>query len=181
MVEDDDEKTGETSASTRATSVESEIDTVHLESSSASGQPKTYSCLSPPATKPTPSPIDRPISSSVALSRDRVEQVTCGGDRRITATIYPLHASPVPPPLAERPQDQGGSALDEEEWEIIRIVGKRRRGKGYEYKVCWKETWLLERELENAQELLRKFEAKHQAQRGGKRGRPARADKVDNR
>ena len=66
--------------------------------------------------------------------------------------------------------------MDEEAWEIVRIVSKRRRGKGYEYKVCWKETWLLERELGNAQELLRKFEAKHQAQRGGKRGRPARAD-----
>ncbi len=67
--------------------------------------------------------------------------------------------------------------MDKEAWEIVRIVGKRRRGKGYGYKVCWKETWLLERELGNAQELLRKFEAKHQAQRGGKRGRPARADK----
>ena len=37
--------------------------------------------------------------------------------------------------------------------------------------------WLRERELGNAQELLREFEAKRQAQRGGKRGRPARADK----
>jgi len=34
--------------------------------------------------------------------------------------------------------------------------------------VCWKKTWLLERELGNAQELLREFEAKRQAQRGGK-------------
>ena len=67
--------------------------------------------------------------------------------------------------------------MDKEAWEIVRIVGKRRRGKGYEYKVCWKETWLLERELGNAQGLLRKFEVKHQAQRGDKRGRPARADK----
>ena len=176
MVEDD-EKTGETSASTRATSVESEIDTIHLQSSHPRKQQKTHGCLSPPTTEPTPSPIDRPISSSVALCRDRVEQATCGGDGGITATVYPPHAITVPPPLAERHQDQGGSALDEEEWEIVRIVGKRRRGKGYEYKVCWKETWLLERELGNAQELLRKFEAKHQAQRGGKRGRPARADK----
>ncbi|KAI4267175.1 MAG: hypothetical protein L6R38_008375 [Xanthoria sp. 2 TBL-2021] len=131
VVEDNDKKTGETGASTRATSVESEI----------------------------------------------VEQATCGGDGGITTTVYPLHAITVPASLAKRHQDQGGSALDEEEWEIVRIVGKRRRGKGYEYKVCWKETWLLERELENAQELLRKFEAKHQAQRRGKRGRPARADK----
>ena len=176
-MEDDDETTGETSASTRAMSVESEISTVDLQSSHASGQPKTHGCLSPPTTEPYPSPIDRPISSSVALSWDRVEQATCGGDRRITATVYPPHAITVPPSLAERPQDQGGLVLDEEEWEIAKIVGKRRRGKGYEYKVCWKETWLLERELGNAQELLREFEAKYQAQRGGKRGRPARADK----
>ena len=176
-MEDDDERTGETSTSTRVTSVESEISTVDLQSSHASGQPKTHGYLSPPTTEPTPSPIDRPISSSVALSWDRVEQATCGGDRRITATVYPPHSITVPPPLAERPQDQGGLVLDEEEWEITRIVGKRRRGKGYEYKVCWKETWLLERELGNAQELLREFEAKYQAQRGCKRGRPARIDK----
>jgi len=43
--------------------------------------------------------------------------------------------------------------------------------------VYWEETWLLESELGNAQELLRQFEAKRQAQRGGKRGRPVRAEK----
>ena len=56
----------------------------------------------------------------------------------------------------------------------VRPTHERRRGKGYEYKVCWKKTWLLERELGNAQELLRQFE---EAQRGRKRGRPTRADK----
>lgn len=45
------------------------------------------------------------------------------------------------------------------------------------FKVCWKKTWILECELGNAQELLRQFEAKHQTQRGGKWGRPARAGK----
>lgn len=40
-----------------------------------------------------------------------------------------------------------------------------------------REHGLLERELGKAQELLREFEAKCQAQRGGKRGRPARADR----
>ena len=176
MVEDDDEKTGKTGASTRATSVESEIDTIHLQSSYPKEQPKTRSCMSPLTTEPTPTPINRPISSSVALCRDRVEQATCRGNCGIT-NDHPPYAITVPPPLAERPRDQGGSALDEEEWEIVRIVGKRPRGKGYEYKVCWKETWLLECKLGNAQGLLRKFEAKHQVQRGGKRGRPARADK----
>ena len=66
---------------------------------------------------------------------------------------------------------------EEQEWEIIRILGKRRTREGQEYKVCWKNTWLLESELGNAQGLLQQFKAKHQAQRGGKRGRPARADK----
>ncbi|KAF6238790.1 hypothetical protein HO173_003297 [Letharia columbiana] len=181
VVEDNDEKTGETDASTRATSVESEIDTIHLQSSHPKEQPKTHGCwslsTSGPTTEPTTSPFDRPNSPSIVLSHDRIEQAICGGNRRAAVTVHPPHAITVPPPLAERHQDQGGSALDEEEWEIVRIVGKRRRGKGYEYKVCWKETWLLERELGNAQELLREFEAKHQAQRGGKRGRPARADK----
>ena len=119
--------------------------------------------MSPPTTEPTLTPINRPISSSVALCRDRVKQATYRGDCGITTTVYPPHTISVPPPLAEQHQNEEGSALDEEEWEIVRIVGKRRRGKVYEYKVCWKEIWLLERELGNAQELLRKFEAKHQA------------------
>jgi len=45
--------------------------------------------------------------------------------------------------------------LDKEEWEIVSIVDKRRREKGYEYKVCWKRIGLRECELGNAQELLR--------------------------
>jgi len=57
--------------------------------------------------------------------------------------------------------------LDEEEWEIVRIIGKRRRGKGYKYKVCWKKTWLLEHELGNAQELLREFEARRSGEANG--------------
>ena len=111
---DDEEEAGETGGSTRATSIESEIDIVHLQSSHPREQPKTHGCLSPTTTEPTNSPFDRPISPSVALSCE--------------------------PHFPEQPQDQGGPALDEEEWEIVRIVGKRRRGKGYEYKVCWKRT-----------------------------------------
>ena len=49
--------------------------------------------------------------------------------------------------------------MDEEEWEIVKIVGKRRTGRGDEYKVYWKERWLLESDLGNAQELLLQFEA----------------------
>ena len=179
MVEDDEEKTGETGGST---SMESEISTIHLHSSHPKEQPNTHGCLGPPTTtepttEPTTSPSDRPISPSVALSRDPVEHAIRGGARGAAATVYPPHAITVTPPLPEQPQNQGASALDEEDWEIVRIVGKRRRGKGDEYKVCWKRTWLLECELGNAQELVQEFEANRQAQRGGKRGRPAQTDK----
>ncbi len=149
-----------------------------------------HGCLSPPTptepttepttepiTEPTTSPIDRPISPSVVLPQDRGTQAVHRGNHGATATVDPLGVAAAILLSYEQPQDQGGSALDEEEWEIVRIIGKRRRGKGYEYKVCWKKTWLLEHELGNAQELLREFEAKRQAQRGGKRGRPAHADK----
>ena len=70
----------------------------------------------------------------------------------------------VTPPLLKQPQDQEGLISDEEEWEIVKIVGKRRTSKGYEYKIRWKNTWLLERELGNAQGLSRKFEVNRQAQ-----------------
>ena len=181
MIEENDEKTGELDASTRATSVESEIGTVHLQSSHPRKQPKTHGCLNPSTTgsttEPTTSPYDRPISSSIALSHGRIQQAIRGGDPGAAVTVHPPHAITVTQPLPEQPQHPGSSALGEEEWEIARIVGKRRRGKGYEYKVCWKKTWLLECELGNAQELLREFEANYQPQQGRKRGRPARADK----
>lgn len=60
---------------------------------------------------------------------------------------------------------------------IVKIVDKRCTERDYEYEVCWKKTSLLERELENVQELPLQLEAKRQAQRGVKRGRLARADK----
>ncbi|KAL2048927.1 hypothetical protein ABVK25_010780 [Lepraria finkii] len=100
--------------------------------------------LLPPNLSPT-SLIARFLT--VSHSRDRVEQAVRGDDCGTAAIVRSPHAIIVTPPLPEQPQDQGGSVLDEEEWEIIRIVGKRRRGKGYEYKVCWKKTWLLEHGL----------------------------------
>ncbi|KAK3174026.1 hypothetical protein OEA41_001270 [Lepraria neglecta] len=105
VVEDDDEKTGESSASTRATSVDSEIGTVLLQSSHPRGLSKAQGCLSPPTTEPTPSPFDHPISSNAVISRDRVRHATLGGDRGIAVTGYPSYAITVPLSLAERPQD----------------------------------------------------------------------------
>ena len=162
--------------------MESEIGTVHLPSSHLREQPKTHGSLSPDATtepiiEPTNSPFNRPISPSVALSCDPVEQATSGGDRGAAATVDPPHAITVTPPLPEQPEDHGASALDEEEWEIIKILDKRETLSGTEYMIRWKNTWLPKRELGNAQKLLREYEAKGRAQRGCKRGRPAGAGK----
>jgi len=137
VVEDDEEKTDKTGGSARFTSM---IDTVYLKSSHPREPPKTHGCLDPtttgPTTKPTSSLFDRPISSSVALSYNRVKQAISGGNHRAAATVYPPHAITIPSSLSEQHQDQGDSILDEEGWEIARIVGQRQRGKGYNYKVC---------------------------------------------
>ena len=97
VVEDyDEEKTGKTGGST---SMESEISTVHLQSSQPKEQPKTHGCLSHPTTtehttEHTTSPFDRPISPSVALSRDPAEQAIRGGAHGAAATVSP--PTPVP-------------------------------------------------------------------------------------
>jgi len=151
--------------------VESEIDNVHLQSSPRREQPKTQGCLSLTITEPTTSPFDRLISPSVALSRDPVERTICGGNRETTPTVYALSVTAATPPSSEQSQDQGGSVLDKEDWEIVKILGKRRIGKSNEYKVRWKSTWLHRSELGNAQQLLRDFEAKGRAQQGRKQAR----------
>lgn len=177
MVENDEEKTDETGNSTRATSMESEIDIVHLQSSHLREQPKTYGCLGPlTITEPVASPLDRPVSLNALSSRDSVEQAIRGDDRGAAATVN-LLSTAVISLLPEQPQNQDASVPDKEEWEIVRIVDKRWTENGYEYQVCWEKTWLLESELGNAQQLLKQFEAKHHAQRGGKRGRLMSTDK----
>ncbi len=95
MVEDDEEKTGETGGST---SMESEISTIYIQSSHPREQPK--GCLSPTTTEPTTS-LNHPISPSVALSCNRVEQTIRGGNRGVAATVYPPYAITVTLPLPE--------------------------------------------------------------------------------
>ena len=75
-------------------------------------------------------------------------------------------------PCLELSQGQPYPTLHEgEEWEIVRILGKRRIGKSYEYRVRWRSTWLPKTALGNAQALLRDFEGKSRAQRGRRQGR----------
>ncbi len=124
-------------------------------------------CLSTHAIEPTTESIDRPTSPSTALPQHPGGRAPVVGedDHRAAAPASPPSA--ITPPLRPQPQGQEGSAWDEEddEWEIVRLVGERRRKGGDEYQVRWKSTWLPESELGNAQRLVREFEAREQVQR----------------
>jgi len=137
-------------------------------------QNRTHRCLDPHATT---EPLDRPNSPSFALLQDHGGRSVHGGehDGIAAANVDPPNVTHITMLPSEQAQSQSGS--EEQEWEIIRILGKRRTRKGQEYKVRWEDTWLRRSELGNTQELLRKFEGKGRAQRECKRGRSARADK----
>lgn len=67
--------------------------------------------------------------------------------------------SAITPPLSQ-PQGQEGWTLDEEEdeWQIVKTLGKRRTRIGNEYKVQWQSTWKPANELGNARHLVQEFE-----------------------
>ena len=172
MVDDDEETTSETDSSTRATSIESQTDNAHPQVSRPKEKPKTQGSVCLTATEPTNRPVDDPVFPRIALSRESVERTIHRGDPKATATGHSPHAITIAPLLPEQPQGKGVSAPGEEEWEIIKIVGKRRTRRGYEYNVRWKNTWLHWTEFGNAQELLRNFEAQGRARRGRRGGKP---------
>lgn len=133
MVEDNEEKTDETNNSIRATSMESEIDTVHFQSSHSREPLKTHHCLSPlTIAEPTASPLDRPISLNVLSSRDSVKQAIHGGNRGAAATVNPLSTAVILL-FPEQPQNQDALIPNEDEWEIVRIVDKIWTENGDEY------------------------------------------------
>ena len=97
--------------------------------------------------------------------------------RTVRLNIGSLNSIANTPCLLESSQGQLYPTLHEgEEWEIARILGKRRIGKSYEYRVRWRSTWLPKSALGNAQALLRDFEARSRAQRGRKRGKGLRTE-----
>lgn len=86
-------------------------------------------------TSPTTLPVDRPTSPGAQTVR--------GGDHGAAVIIHPYSVTAATSLFPERLQGQRDSALDEEEeLEILKIVGKRRTKSGYEYNVRWKNAWL---------------------------------------
>jgi len=109
--------------------------------------------------EPTIPSLDRPTLPRVTLSQDLHKQTICGGDYGAGVAIHSYSVTAVTSRFPEHLQGKRHSALDEEkEWEIMKIVGKRRTRSGYEYNVHWKNTWLPRSELGNAQELLQDLE-----------------------
>lgn len=104
-MKNNDEKIIETNASIRATSVESEIRIVYLQSFYSREQTKTHDYLNSLTIKPILTPINHSISSNIALYQDRVKQTIYGDDGEITTTVYFSHSIIVLLLLAKRYQD----------------------------------------------------------------------------
>jgi len=124
--------------------------------------------------------IGQPLPTSLFLSNVALPQHlyrrVVGENDHVAA---PVASSPSGnTPLLPQQSEASPLVLEEEEWEIRSILGKRRAGTGYEYKVRWKDTWLPKSELGNAQRLLQEFEAKGRVQHGGKRIGLARTGRV---
>ena len=178
MIKDDGETTGETGASMRATSVESETGTAHRSSSHPREQPKTHGCLnSHTAIEPTTSFLDCSTTPGIVLSQDRGEQTVREDDYGAAATVNPSSVIAATSPSPEQEGQRDLAQDKEEEWEIVKIVDKRWTRRGCEYMVRWKNSWMSDSELRNAARLVREFDAQVKGQRGGKRNRPARVRK----
>lgn len=122
-----------------------------------------HGCLNARTTTlPTISPVDRPTSPGGYTVR--------GDDYGAAVIVHPYSVTATTSLFPEHLQGQRDSAQDGEQWEIVKIVGKRRTKSGYKYNVRWKNTWLPRSKLENAQKLLQDLEVRGCAQRGCKRG-----------
>lgn len=117
--------------STRATSVDSKIGPVTLQSSHHREQVKTHGCLRTYTTEPTIRPIDRPTSQNTVLPQRPCGRVVSEEDHRAVAVAGP------PSAITSQQSQAPNASLEEQEWEITKIIGKRRAEKGYEYMVRW--------------------------------------------
>ena len=169
-MKNDEEKIDEINDFIRIASMKFKIDIIHLQNFHSKEQSMTQNCLSF-ITVSFAFSFDGSILFNALPPRDPVEQTTREGDREAAATVNSLSIAIIPL-LPKQPQNQDASVPDEKEWKIVKIIDKKWTENGYEYQMCWKKTWLLENELENAQQLLQQFETKYHAQRKNKQRRP---------
>ena len=146
MIENDNQIINEINVFIKIINMKFEVNITQLSSSYSKKQLNTYVDLN----------VFIIISSMISISNRFI--LFC-----ITAVTFPYFKS----------QNQSDLIQNEKEWDITRIIGKKWKERSYQYLMRWKNTWLSKSKLENAQQLLREFEAKSQAQRERKRSKPA--------
>lgn len=82
-------------------------------------------------------PLDRPSSSDAAGTQQHSRRVVHEDYRGVDPVASPPNVTTPPPPQQGKARTPA-FALDE--WEVKKIVDKRRVGKSYKYKMRWKET-----------------------------------------
>jgi len=172
VIEDDSVTANEADVLIKATSVEPETGTMHLLSSLRREELQTLGSSDASITPhPFVEPVDRPTSPFVPPPEYPSDPIISKGNRGgVIAASYP---SAITPPLPQQPDEQGDSTSDKEDddWEIVRIIRKRRRRGADEYKVRWKSSWLPRSELGNAKRLVREFEMRDRTQQGARKRR----------
>jgi len=180
LVLDKNTKTGDQSNSIETKYLKSEINIGDTQLNTSCSTEQSNSCyhLDSYAMTESLNPLCSPI---ITPSEDREGRTFHGCDYngRTLAIVGSAGASTTIALAPERPQGQDGRAeVEEQEWEVIKILDKRETRSGTEYKVRWKSTWLPKSELGSARRLLWEYEAKSRAQHGPKRGRPSHKDKA---
>jgi len=115
----------------------------------------------PKALEHPTEPLDPPASSDGASPQNLCGQAVGEFDRGAETVASPPSATT---PSLPRQSESGASPFEQGEWEVKRIVDRRRMGKGFQYRVRWKDIWMAKSELANAKRLLQEFEAQHRAQ-----------------
>ncbi len=162
MLEDGSIIANERSASAKAVSVEPQMEPARTLSSHEKEQPKALDGVDAlTAHKPPTEPLDPPASPDGALPQNLYRRVVGEVDHGAETVASPPSANA---PWLHQQSESGASPIEQEEWEVKRIVDRRRMGKGFQYRVRWKDTWMAGNELVNAKRLLQEYEARRRAQ-----------------
>lgn len=124
---DDEEKIDETDEFIKVTSMKLETNITHFESSHSRKPSKKCDRLSfSVIIESIISSFDRSSFFNIALFHDLVEQTTRENNREATTIIHLFHIITIISSLLEQSQIQE-RLISNEEWEIIKIVDKRKK------------------------------------------------------
>ena len=162
MLEDDSIIADEYGATAKATSVEPQIGIARTLSPHKKEEPNALDCVDALTGLEHPTEqLEPPASSEGASPQNLCGQAVGEVDHGAETVASPPSATT---PSLPQQSELGASPFEREEWEVKRIVDKRKMGKGFQYRVRWKDTWMAGSELANAKRLLQEFETRRRAQ-----------------